>query len=88
MAKLGREMPFPTINYGAQNIKAELAKEDKALAAIRAEHDTVSFGVADGCALYVIQSYSPPVLRWVPFGDRYQIPYAHLRGLRAADLRN
>lgn len=88
MAKLGPDMPFPEIDYGARDYKAEMAKEDDALDAIRKAHDTISFGVADGCAMYVIASYSPPVLRWVPFGDRYRIPYAHIRGLRAQDLRS
>ena len=86
MARLAEDMPFPDIDYGAKNWQAESTREAKAMAKIRAEHDVIQFPVADSCAVYVIASYSPPVLRWVPFCDKWTIPAAHIRGLTAKDL--
>ena len=87
MAKLGKDMPFPNIDGGARDWRAEFAKEEAALEHIRSTHDVVKFGVGDGYAMYVVESYSPPVLRWIPFGDCWQIPTAHMRGLTAKNLR-
>jgi hypothetical protein len=47
----------------------------------------VRFPVADGYAEYMIVSLRPVTLMHLPFGDSYQIPEAHARGLRASDLR-
>lgn len=46
----------------------------------------VGFPVADGQALYYIYSFSPLILQHIPYLDAYQIPYAHIRGLRKKDI--
>jgi hypothetical protein len=47
----------------------------------------MSFPVADGKACYFVKSEKPLVLQHIPLGDAYQIPDAHLRGLRPADWK-
>ena len=47
----------------------------------------VSFGVADGKAIYLVKSESPLVLQHVPFFDGYRIDAAMIRGLRVDDVR-
>lgn len=44
-------------------------------------------GIADGAAYYFIKSEKPLVLQHIPFGDRWQAPYAMIRGLRLADIK-
>jgi len=48
----------------------------------------VRFPIADGQALYYVKSVSPPVLQHIPYGDAYQIPAAHIRGLTTKDIRS
>lgn len=45
----------------------------------------MSFPIADGCATYRVSKESPLTLEHVPYGDAWQIPYAHIRGIRKAD---
>ena len=42
--------------------------------------------VADGYAWYRVKSASPLQVEHVPFLDGYQVPAAHIRGLRRADV--
>lgn len=46
--------------------------------------EEISFGVADGCARYVVFNYR--TLIFLEIEDAYQIPDAHARGLRKADI--
>ena len=46
----------------------------------------MSFPVADGSAMYKVVKEKPLTLAHIPYGDAYQIPYAHIRGLTYADL--
>jgi hypothetical protein len=48
----------------------------------------VRFPVADGYALYAVISLNPPILQHIPFGDAWQIPAAHIRGLTAKDIKS
>ena len=48
----------------------------------------VSYPVADGQALYMVTSEKPLYLAHIAFGDGYQIPAAHLRGLWHLDVRS
>jgi hypothetical protein len=48
--------------------------------------EIVTFPIADGAAMYVI--WNTKTLIHCPVGDAWQIPDAHARGLRAADLRD
>lgn len=47
----------------------------------------VSFPRGDGKAIYAVTKMKPLTLAHVPFGDAWMIPPAHLRGLRAEDIR-
>ncbi len=47
----------------------------------------IRWQVADGYAFYVVKSVKPLVLTWVPYGDRYQVDPALIRGLRLADVQ-
>lgn len=46
----------------------------------------VKFPVADGYAFYRVSREKPLTLQHIPFGDGWQIPIAHIRGLRKADI--
>jgi len=48
---------------------------------------TLSFGVADGSAIYVIKKEKPLQLEHLPYGDAYRVSAAHIRGLRLADVQ-
>ncbi|MCC5612149.1 hypothetical protein LC612_36835 [Nostoc sp. CHAB 5834] len=51
------------------------------------EGGVLAFPVADGRALYLVVSESPLTLQYLQFGDGYQIPAAHVRGLELEDVR-
>jgi len=46
----------------------------------------LSFPVADGKAMYFVQKTRPLTLQHIPFGDAWEIPAAHLRGLNMDDV--
>jgi|SRR3990167_7628870 len=46
-----------------------------------------SFPVGDGKALYRVEKLRPLTLQHIPFGDKWRIPAAHLRGLQLTDLQ-
>lgn len=48
----------------------------------------IRFPVADGYAFYQVASAKPLTLAHIPLGDGHQIPDAHVRGLRAAEVRD
>ena len=43
------------------------------------------FPIADGQAMYHVVKENPLTLEWIPYGDAWQIPTAHLRGLNYED---
>jgi hypothetical protein len=49
--------------------------------------EIVSFQVADGFARYMVWSVMPFALVHIDTMDGYQIPEAHARGLRLADIK-
>lgn len=51
------------------------------------EGRAISFGVADGSAIYVIDSVKPLRIEHLPYGDAYRISPAHIRGLRISDIQ-
>lgn len=74
-----------------------MSKQDAALAVvcakIRAKRpddklagELLHFGVADGSAVYVIESSKPLRLSHVDYCDNYMVPYTMIRGLRLADV--
>lgn len=49
--------------------------------------EIVSFPMADSGAVYMVWSESPFALIHLAIGDAWQIPDAHMRGLRKADVK-
>ena len=47
----------------------------------------LSFPIADGKALYLVDKVKPLTLMPIPYMDGYQIPAAHIRGLTLDDVR-
>ena len=48
----------------------------------------VQFPVADGAAVYLVTKAKPLTLQHVPYCDGYAIPFAHIRGLKLADIQH
>lgn len=48
----------------------------------------LSFPIADGKALYLVDKVKPLTLTPIQFLDGYQIPAAHIRGLTLDDVRH
>ena len=68
-----------------ENIRTYLNRTKALLEAIPQE-EIIGFPVGDGKALYYVASVNPLQLQHIPYGDAYQIPLAHMRGLRPADV--
>lgn len=47
----------------------------------------IRFPIADGYAQYMVASMKPLRLVHLPIGDAWQIPVAHMRGLRADEVK-
>jgi len=62
-------------------------KQQVELEKLRKTGKVVTFPFADGFAYYFIKSERPLILQHIPYGDAYQIPAAHLRGLRLEDIQ-
>jgi hypothetical protein len=60
-------------------------RTDALLKAIPADK-IISFPIADGRAMYYVDSIRPLRLRHIPYGDAYRVLPATLRGLRPADV--
>jgi hypothetical protein len=62
---------------------------DKEYADVQDFGDTVmNFPAGDGQAMYHVVKENPLTLEWIPYGDAWQIPTAHLRGLKYSDWVN
>ena len=88
MAQLHKEQyNLPPIVYG-QNLpfQERFRAHEEAFEALRAKHEMVSFGVADGFAWYIVKSRKPLVLQHVDYCDGYAASAALIRGLRLADI--
>lgn len=86
------------LTCSCKNFNEHMDKEDESLRVLQEESELVDtdgditgalvyFPVADGKAIYRVQSFSLLVLQHVPFGDAYMIPMAHIRGLVLSDIR-
>ena len=79
-----------------EGIESNLQKQHESLNALIKASDNVpdgkltgivvKFPIADGHAFYRVSREKPFTLQHIPFGDAYQIPMAHIRGLRKADI--
>jgi hypothetical protein len=86
MAKLLDTMyPFPTIESCGNDWDKFYKESENKLNEIPVEK-LYSYPVADGQAFYYVVSLSPLVLQYIPYLDNYQLPYAHIRGLRRVDV--
>ena len=89
MAELQSE-PYPTPSLDEYDDYAEMYEAEMDLVDELREDDdetVIRFPVADNYAIYRVSSWEPLTLQHVPTGDAYQIPRAHLRGLREEDVR-
>ncbi len=50
--------------------------------------EIIRFHIADGYAEYMVVKQRPLTLSHLNIGDGYQIPKAHMRGLRLADVQH
>jgi hypothetical protein len=92
MAKLIAQHTIETTdwdNYDAEYEKglAEFREWAKKCSSDKLAGETISFPVADGYAVYGIVREKPLHLCYINHGDCWQIPDAHLRGLRLTDVR-
>lgn len=96
MAKLlAKPYPAPILRTGSfedyskatETVYQELLKKSNSLDDDEVEGALLSFPVADGSALYLVTKASPLTLQHVPLWDAYQIPAAHLSGLRLAHVQ-
>jgi hypothetical protein len=96
MAKLTGAVPFPKANY--EDYKTSDKAQTAAYKALEDRSNSlpdgelvgalVQFQIADGYAVYVVSSVGANTveLKHVPYGDGYQIPAAHMRGLTKKDI--
>lgn len=79
-------LPYPgDWSYKAGEDWTQYDKRTEALFAAIKE-PIVRFQIADGYAQYAVLSLNPLQLQHIPYGDAYQIPYAHIRGLTTQDV--
>jgi hypothetical protein len=85
MAKLSNKTyPMPE---QTQDWQKWITESEKALAEI--PEDRLFFtGYADGNAYYFVESFKPLILQHVPYLDAWELPYAHIEGLSASDVKN
>ena len=80
-----------------EDFKASAKRQDKLFAELEKEAlkatpsnptgAIIKFGVCDGYALYRVDSIKPLSLSHIPYGDAWEIPYAYIRGLTLADVK-
>ena len=63
-----------------------MKRTDKEIEDPKYKGKIVRFPYADGYALYEVVSKKPLKLKHLPYGDAWQIPATHIRGLRLADV--
>jgi hypothetical protein len=82
LLKYSLAMPELQVPFSEKNLKEVEAHFEK----FCAEHDVLSFGVADSYAHYLVVKRKPLTLQHIYYMDGYQIPAAHVRGLTLADV--
>ncbi len=80
--------------FNSEDIEESIKRQDrlfKELESKRREDSVIgsiiSFPVADGFAHYFVEKEKPLSLSLIPYGDAYQIPEAHIRGLTLKDVK-
>lgn len=86
MAKLGAPVQVPTFDG---DFMAQYKAEDAWFREWSQDKDVVSFSVADGKALYLVED-DGATLRYIAFNcsDGYTIPDAYVRGLTRDEVRS
>lgn len=85
MAKLGK--PYEgNWDFGPGGDWEEHAARTKRQLAAIPQDRILRFSVADGSALYFVESLKPAVLRHIPAYDAYRVPPELIRGLRTQDI--
>ena len=89
MAQLAKK-PYPgNWDFDANKGSDEYFKRTQAMLDKIPSDKIVSFPVADGSAMYFVKFTKTSVtLQHIPYGDAWQIPSAHIRGLRKADVEH
>lgn len=64
-----------------------LDESEAAMARGQIEGFVLMFPIADGKAFYRVIKEKPLTLQHIPFGDAYEIPAAHIRGLTMVDIK-
>ena len=86
MARLAKN-PYPgNWDFGG-DLDDYFDRTKKQLDAIPSDK-VIQFPIADGYAMYFIKSIRPLTLQHIPYGDAWQIPTAHMRGLKKADVEH
>ena len=67
-----------------EDLKEYFDRENKEFDKIK--ENVIRFPMADSYAFYYVKTLKPLVLQHVPYGDKWNIPDAHIRGLRARDV--
>ena len=70
------------VAHWLEGVQAELRKKSGDLVG-----EIFGAHAGDGCAQYIVLSQKPLILQHLNIGDAWSIPYAHIRGLRIADVR-
>jgi hypothetical protein len=96
MAKLSSQ-PVQGFDESGGDFKSYFERQDKLLKELRDKEAALpegayegvilQFPIADGYAMYLVQKTSPLTLQHIPYGDAWQIPAAHLRGLNIEDVK-
>lgn len=98
MARLGASIDLPVIDWRATDINSAMAAHEDALADLQAASDAlagtrtivgrlIKFQVADGYAIYRVESAKPLTVAHVRFGDCYSVSNTMIRGLNVTDVR-
>ena len=87
MARLAKN-PYPgNWEFNAKEGFDEYFKRTQAMLDKIPSDKVIQFPVADGSAMYFVKFTKTSVtLQHIPFGDAWQIPAAHIRGLRKVDV--
>lgn len=85
MARLAGQFEWPE-KTGEMSWNEYDAAQAEALERVEGRFPVIAFPVADGKALYAVYKRAPLTLIHIPYMDAYQIPEAHIEGLRLADV--
>jgi hypothetical protein len=96
MAKLSNE-PVAGFEEPSGDFSSFFERQDKLLKDLQDKEAALPEGTyegvilrfphADGYAMYLVAKTSPLTLQHIPYGDAWELPAAHLRGVNLADVK-